>query len=62
MLACAKHNAQIYCVESLITWFEGDCFEVIKNDLKEMAELAVLFASPPWGGTLLKDNSCLLLF
>ena len=50
VLACAKHNAQIYGVESLISWFEGDCFEVIKKDLKEMAEGAIVFASPPWGG------------
>ena len=49
-LACAKKNAAIYGVQDLISWYEGDCFEVLKNELKEMGEHAVLFASPPWGG------------
>ena len=49
-LACAKHNAEIYGVQDLITWYEGDCFEVVKSQMTEVGEHAVLFASPPWGG------------
>jgi trimethylguanosine synthase len=50
VLACAKHNAKVYGVEDLISFYEGDCFEIIRNELKEMAEYSVIFASPPWGG------------
>jgi tRNA/tmRNA/rRNA uracil-C5-methylase (TrmA/RlmC/RlmD family) len=50
VLKCAKHNAKIYGVENKITWFEGDCFEILKNQLKELAPYSVVFASPPWGG------------
>ncbi|KAL1986555.1 hypothetical protein VTN96DRAFT_6133 [Rasamsonia emersonii] len=50
VLACAKHNAKIYGVEKKITWFEGDCFHILKNQLKELGPYSVLFASPPWGG------------
>ncbi|KAJ5978213.1 hypothetical protein N7501_001555 [Penicillium viridicatum] len=50
VLKCAKHNAKIYGVEDKITWFEGDCFEILKNQLKELAPYSVVFASPPWGG------------
>jgi tRNA G37 N-methylase Trm5 len=53
VLKCAKHNAKIYGVEDKITWFEGDCFEILKNQLKDLAPYAVVFASPPWGGTIL---------
>ncbi|KAH8427849.1 RNA methyltransferase [Aspergillus melleus] len=50
VLQCAKHNAQIYGVQDKITWFEGDCFEILKNQLKDLAPYSVIFASPPWGG------------
>lgn len=50
VLQCAKHNAKVYGVENKITWFEGDCFEILKNQLKDLAPYAVIFASPPWGG------------
>lgn len=50
VLQCAKHNAKIYGVADKITWFEGDCMEILKNQLKELAPYSVLFASPPWGG------------
>ena len=49
-LACARHNAGIYGVEHMITWLEGDCFSVIPSRLQPLAEQAILFASPPWGG------------
>jgi trimethylguanosine synthase len=60
-LKCAKHNAEIYGVADKITWWEGDCFDVLGVDTdneesRPMATLArehsVIFASPPWGGTL----------
>lgn len=50
ILQCAKHNAKIYGVEDQITWFHGDCFEILKNQLKDLAPYSVIFASPPWGG------------
>jgi SAM-dependent methyltransferases related to tRNA (uracil-5-)-methyltransferase len=50
VLQCAKHNAKVYGVENKITWFEGDCFQILKNQLKDLAPYSVLFASPPWGG------------
>ncbi|EED23435.1 RNA methylase family protein, putative [Talaromyces stipitatus ATCC 10500] len=50
VLACAKHNAKIYGVQSKITWFEGDCFEILKTHLKDLGFYSVVFASPPWGG------------
>lgn len=63
VLQCAKHNAKIYGVADKITWFEGDCFEIIKNQLKDLAPYSVLFASPPWGGMcpyfLFKPCRCL---
>lgn len=52
VLACAKHNAKIYGVETGITWFEGDCFEILKNQLKDLGPYSMVFASPPWGGKL----------
>ena len=52
VLACARHNAQIYGVANIISWYEGDCFEVIKNELADLHEHSVVFASPPWGGWL----------
>jgi trimethylguanosine synthase len=50
VLQCAKHNAQVYGVADKITWFEGDCFSILKNQLKELAPYSIIFASPPWGG------------
>lgn len=50
VLACAKHNAKIYGVADRITWFLGDCFELLKNQLKDLGPYSVVFASPPWGG------------
>ncbi|KIV93195.1 hypothetical protein PV10_04432 [Exophiala mesophila] len=60
-LACAKHNAEIYGVADKITWFHGDCFELLGlvdtnpaatvTSLKAIAsQYGVIFASPPWGG------------
>lgn len=49
-LQCAKHNAKIYGVADKITWFQGDCFDILRNQLAELAPYSVLFASPPWGG------------
>lgn len=51
ILACAKHNAEVYGVQDDISWYEGDCFEILRSQLAEMGEYAVIFASPPWGGT-----------
>ena len=55
-LACAKHNAEIYGVRDRISWYEGDCFEILRNELAELGKHSILFASPPWGGkpTLLR--------
>lgn len=50
VLQCAKHNAKVYGVADKITWFEGDCFELLKGQLKALAPYSVIFASPPWGG------------
>ncbi|KAL4810897.1 RNA cap guanine-N2 methyltransferase-domain-containing protein [Aspergillus unguis] len=50
VLRCAQHNAEIYGVADRITWFQGDCFEIIKSQLKDLGPYSVLFASPPWGG------------
>ncbi|OJJ02300.1 hypothetical protein ASPVEDRAFT_41795 [Aspergillus versicolor CBS 583.65] len=50
VLRCAQHNAKVYGVADKITWFQGDCFEIIKSQLKDLAPYSVLFASPPWGG------------
>ena len=49
-LTCAKHNAEVYGVEEVITWYHGDCFEILNNHFTKTADVAVLFASPPWGG------------
>ncbi|PTB81490.1 hypothetical protein M440DRAFT_63392 [Trichoderma longibrachiatum ATCC 18648] len=61
-LACAQHNAELYGVEpGTITWVLGDSFEymdlLVKSPEKLHPELrvdlqaAMVFASPPWGGT-----------
>jgi trimethylguanosine synthase len=56
-LECARRNAEIYGVRDKITWFLGDCFELLgtgKNaveGLRELvAEYGIIFGSPPWGG------------
>ncbi|EXJ93199.1 hypothetical protein A1O3_01756 [Capronia epimyces CBS 606.96] len=59
-LACAKHNAEIYGVADRITWFHGDCFEILGASGKTektvealtaiTGQFGVIFASPPWGG------------
>ena len=55
-LACAKHNAEIYGVRDKISWYEGDCFKILRKELAELGQHSILFASPPWGGkrTLLR--------
>ena len=57
VLACAKHNAEIYGVQDRITWYEGDCFDILRNELAEICNYSIFFASPPWGGkpTLLRS-------
>ncbi|KAG8532622.1 uncharacterized protein KY384_002499 [Bacidia gigantensis] len=49
-LECAKHNAQIYGVSERISWYQGDCFEILKDAFPEQMDDCVIFASPPWGG------------
>lgn len=50
VLACAKHNAEIYGCQDKISWYEGDCFDILKRELADLGEYSVIFASPPWGG------------
>lgn len=50
VLACAKHNAEVYGVAKKIWWIEGDCLQIVRKRFMGMAKTAVLFASPPWGG------------
>ena len=58
-LACAKHNAEIYGVQDRISWYQGDCFEVLRNELADLGQHSVLFASPPWGGKpTMQRKSC----
>lgn len=55
MLACARHNAEIYGVADQIEWIEGDCFDLLKDVVGRDGgdgSGAVLFGSPPWGGEL----------
>ncbi len=58
-LECARRNAEIYGVKDRITWFLGDCFELLGNGenavggLNELvAEYGIIFGSPPWGGKI----------
>lgn len=60
MLRCAKHNAKVYGVQDKITWFEGSCFDILKNKLKDLAPYGIIFASPPWGGISSLFFFCLL--
>lgn len=50
VLACAKHNAEIYGVQDRISWYLGDCFKVLEDQLADLCQYSVLFVSPPWGG------------
>ncbi|ODH44758.1 hypothetical protein ACO22_00748 [Paracoccidioides brasiliensis] len=50
VLQCAKHNAKVYGVDDKITWFEGDCMQILKHQLSVLSPYSVIFASPPWGG------------
>lgn len=50
VLECAIHNAKIYGVHNQISWYQGDCFEILRKDLAGLANHSVIFASPPWGG------------
>ncbi|KAL9107211.1 MAG: hypothetical protein Q9227_007835 [Pyrenula ochraceoflavens] len=51
-LSCARKNAEVYNVHDRVTWFEGDCFQIIEGlEMKELAQkYGVIFCSPPWGG------------
>ncbi|KAI5281901.1 hypothetical protein KEM52_003827 [Ascosphaera acerosa] len=50
-LECAKRNAEVYGVAGKITWFLGDCFELLRGgQLRQLGDWSVVFASPPWGG------------
>lgn len=62
-LACARHNAEIYGVHDRITFFEGDCFDILGlngnkagvtiDSLAEVVKKAgIIFGSPPWGGMI----------
>lgn len=55
VLACAKHNAEVYGVAKKIWWIEGDIFDVLTKRLKTSAKKAVIFGSPPWGGPTYAD-------
>ena len=50
VLACAKHNAELYGCQHQISWYEGDCFTILREELADLGEHSVIFASPPWGG------------
>ncbi|MCJ1463625.1 hypothetical protein MMC07_002233 [Pseudocyphellaria aurata] len=50
VLECAKHNAEIYGVHDQISWYQGDCFEILMKELADIVNHSVIFASPPWGG------------
>ncbi len=71
-LQCAMQNARIYGVHDQITWFEGDCFELLGLEKTEpskevgvleavIEQYGVIFASPPWGGKLEIKQSTLRL-
>ncbi|KAK3618763.1 putative diacylglycerol O-acyltransferase tgs1 [Elasticomyces elasticus] len=55
VLACAKHNAEVYGVAKKIFWVHGDAFAEIPRRLKQVGKSAVVFASPPWGGPTYSD-------
>lgn len=60
-LECARHNARIYGVHDKITFFHGDCFEILGLEqskpeakvpslIQVINKAGIIFASPPWGG------------
>lgn len=49
-LACAKHNAELYGVQAQISWYLGDCFAIMNEQLADLCKYSVMFISPPWGG------------
>ncbi|KAK0829898.1 putative diacylglycerol O-acyltransferase tgs1 [Friedmanniomyces endolithicus] len=55
VLACAKHNAEVYGVVKKIFWICGDAFTEISKRLKQVGKSAVVFGSPPWGGPTYTD-------
>ena len=68
-LECARHNARIYGVHDRITFFHGDCFELLGLDDEKsgnkinslfmlVQKAGIIFASPPWGGELLVQWPC----
>ncbi|KAK5103290.1 putative diacylglycerol O-acyltransferase tgs1 [Lithohypha guttulata] len=65
-LECARHNAKIYGVHNRITFFHGDCFELLGLDdgksgrkidelVAVIKKAGIIFGSPPWGGPSYKD-------
>ncbi|KAL8689059.1 MAG: hypothetical protein Q9218_005184, partial [Villophora microphyllina] len=54
---CAKHNANLYGIAHQISWFHGDCFQIVKNELASLGSYSVVFASPPWGGPGYSTNT-----
>lgn len=66
VLECAKHNAEIYGVHNQISWYQADCFELLRKELADLVNHSVIFASPPWGGKcnlhdLLEGEAILLI-
>ncbi|PTB65392.1 hypothetical protein BBK36DRAFT_1142378 [Trichoderma citrinoviride] len=66
-LACAQHNAELYGVDpGAVTWVLGDSFEYmdllvnapekLHPELRVDIQSAMVFASPPWGGTGYRDE------
>ncbi|EMD00005.1 hypothetical protein BAUCODRAFT_359529 [Baudoinia panamericana UAMH 10762] len=55
VLACAKHNAEVYGVAKKIFWIQGDVFAELPKRLKQAGKNAVIFGSPPWGGPTYAD-------
>jgi len=55
VIKCAKHNAEIYGVKDKIRFRKEDCFKAILS-YKGMANDAIIFASPPWGGPGYRDD------
>lgn len=37
-------------MKDCITWYHGDCLELIESELLDLRDKAVIFGSPPWGG------------
>ncbi|KAL9047510.1 MAG: hypothetical protein Q9206_006715 [Seirophora lacunosa] len=56
VILCGKHNAKVYGVDQKISWFHGDCFDILKNDLSTLGPYSIIFASPPWGGPGYRTN------